>query len=232
MWVKICGNTNLDDARHAAEAGADALGFVFAPSPRRVTLEEVRRMVPFLPAGVETYGIFVDASAEEIVRTVLECNLSGVQLHGVAESGTGLRLVETLRRHFLARHAERTKIVAVLKCEVQSFDEDLGAQLEAAAGSADAVLVDSRSAGRAGGTGKRWDWAAGSATLRGAFGKVRVIAAGGLDPMNVGEAVQTLSPWGVDVVTGVEAAPGRKDWKRVEAFIASAKEARLAAAVQ
>jgi phosphoribosylanthranilate isomerase len=214
MWVKICGNTNLDDAQHAIEAGADALGFIFAPSPRQVTLQQVRRMTPHLPHAAETYGVFVDTSADEIIRTVLEAGLCGVQLHAPGE----LRMAETLRRRFLALHAETIKIVSVL-----TFDETLQDQLESAAASADAVLVDTRSATRAGGTGKRWDWAAGSTAFRGAAGRMRVIAAGGLDPTNVEEAVRTLLPWGVDVVTGVEAAPGRKNQQRVEDFIRSAK---------
>ncbi len=219
MWVKICGNTNLEDAQHAIEAGADALGFVFASSPRRVTLEQVRRITPHLPGGSQSYGVFVDATPEEMLRAVLECGLSGVQLHSVREP----RMAETLRRHLIAHQAETTKIVIVL-----SFGETLQQQLDAAAHSADAVLVDTRSATRAGGTGQPWDWSQGSAAFRGALGKVRVIAAGGLSPANVEEAIETLTPWGVDVVTGVESSPGRKDWARVEAFIAAAKGARLA----
>jgi phosphoribosylanthranilate isomerase len=214
MWVKICGNTNLEDAQHATEAGADALGFVFAASPRQVTLEQVRRIVPYLPDSAKTYGVFVNASADDIIRIALECGLTGVQLHGRMDAW----LAGTLRRRFLAHHAETTKIVSVL-----AFDDTLPQQLEIAAQSADAVLVDSRSATHVGGTGKRWDWSAGSAAFRGAVGRLRVIAAGGLDPANVEEAIETLSPWGVDVVTGVESSPGRKDWRRVEAFIASAK---------
>ena len=214
MWVKICGNTNLVDAQHAIESGADALGFVFAPSPRQVTLQQVRRMIPQLPHDAETYGVFVDTSADEIIRTVLEAGLSGVQLHSPSE----LRLAETLRRHFIALHAETIKIVSVL-----TFDETLREQLESAAESADAVLVDTRSATRSGGTGLRWDWNAGSTAFRGASGKMRVIAAGGLAPANVEEAVKILLPWGVDVVTGVEAAPGRKNHQRVEEFIRLAK---------
>jgi phosphoribosylanthranilate isomerase len=212
MWVKICGNTNLEDAEHAAVAGADALGFVFASSPRQVTLEQVRRIV--LPHSVETYGVFVDTPLNEIVRTVLECGLSGVQLHCAIEP----RIAHTLRRHFLARHVEHTKIVSVL-----AYDETLPRQLIEAAASADAVLVDSKSATSAGGTGKRWNWQAASGTFRDAIGKVRIIAAGGLDPANVEKAIHTLAPWGVDVVSGVEASPGRKDRHLVEAFIQSAK---------
>jgi phosphoribosylanthranilate isomerase len=214
MWVKICGNTSLEDAQHAAEAGADALGFVFASSPRQVTLDQVRRIVPHLPQSVETYGVFVDTPLNQIVRTVLECGLSGVQLHCTVEA----RIAHTLRRHFLARHVEHTKIVSVL-----AYDETLPQQLIEAAASADAVLVDSKSATSAGGNGKRWNWQAASGTFRDAIGKVRIIAAGGLDPSNVEKAIATLAPWGVDVVTGVEASPGRKDPHLVEAFIQCAK---------
>jgi len=214
MWVKICGNTNLEDAQHATEAGADALGFVFASSPRQVTLDKVRRITAHLSPDAVTYGVFVDATAEEMIRAVLDCGLSGVQLHAVKEP----RMAEILRRHLLAHHAEETKIVSAL-----AFGEALPQQLEAAALNSDAVLVDTRSATRAGGTGQRWDWHAGSDAFRAAAGKIRVVAAGGLDPANVEEAIETLTPWGVDVVTGVESSPGRKDWRRVEAFIASAK---------
>ena len=86
LWVKICANTSAEDAQWAAEAGADAVGFVFAPSPRRVTLEQVATIVPQLSQGIEKIGVFVDADVEEIAATVKACRLTGVQLH--AETGT------------------------------------------------------------------------------------------------------------------------------------------------
>ncbi len=218
MWIKICGTTNIDDAQHAADAGADALGFVFAPSPRRVTEAQARHIVSHLSSEVETYGVFVDASIEEIVHTVLACGLTGVQLHRTLNAGQESfepALPEKLRRHFLARCSQEVRIVSVV-----AFDEALEDQFEGAARSADALLIDSRLGG---GSGIRFDWAAARASFQKARGKSRVIAAGGLSPENVEEAIETLAPWGVDVVTGVEASPGRKDPRKVEAFIQAAR---------
>ena len=230
MWVKICGNTNLEDAQHAAQSGASAVGFVFAPSPRRVTPALVRTIVPRLPLEVETYGVFVDATADEIIRTAINCGLTGVQLHrapaghGPASANSGQfdpHLPAKLRRHFLALQASTIKIISVL-----AFDESLERNLHDVGEGADAVLVDSRAAGAGGGTGIRFDWTAAREAFHRAKGHSRVIAAGGLNPENVEEAIQTLSPWGVDVVTGVEASPGRKDASRVEAFIQSARRSQ------
>src|ERR1700712_5491210 len=96
MWIKICGNTNLEDARYAAEAGADALGFVFAPSPRQVGVEQVRQIISKLPPEVKKYGVFVDATFEEIVQTISTTGLTGVQIHRSADS----LLASRLRHHF------------------------------------------------------------------------------------------------------------------------------------
>ena len=229
MWIKICGNTNLDDAQQAAQLGANALGFIFAPSPRRVTPAQVRAIVPRLPLEVETYGVFVDASADEIIRTAMNCGLTGVQLHRApggpgrsASEGFDPHLPGKLRRHFAALHASTIKIISVVAFD-ESLTHELDRQLLDGAHDADAVLVDSRTAGAGGGTGIAFDWIAARASFQKARGYSRVIAAGGQKPENVEEAIQTLSPWGVDVVTGVEAAPGRKDPKRVETFIETAR---------
>ena len=229
MWIKICGNTNLDDAQQAAQSGANALGFVFAPSPRRVTPAEVRAIVPRLPLEVETYGVFVDASADEIIRTAMNCGLTGVQLHRApggpgtpAGAGFDPHLPGKLRRHFAALHASTIKIISVVAFD-ESLKHELDRQLLEGAHDADAVLVDSRTAGAGGGTGIRFDWDAARASFQKAKSYSRVIAAGGLNPENVEEAIQTLSPWGVDVVTGVESRPGHKDPKRVETFIETAR---------
>jgi phosphoribosylanthranilate isomerase len=228
MWIKICGNTNLEDALHAAHSGANALGFVFSPSPRRVTVAQVRDIVPHLPPAIETYGVFVDASADEIVRTVVECGLTGVQLHR-APSGQDVnhdpQMPVKLRRRFQALHAGPIRIISVLP-----FDELTGNPLQHEEHGADALLVDSRTATAAGGTGIRFDWKAARESFHQAKGRSRVIAAGGLNPENVEEAIETLAPWGVDVVTGVESTPGRKDARRVEAFILSARKSDGAAA--
>lgn len=216
MWIKICANTTLEDARMAADAGADAVGFVFAPSPRRVTAEQVSKITPHLPEAIEKYGVFVDAPVEEIISTVEQCGLTGVQLHS-AEPATAERL-----REYFASKQPRLSIIGVLH-----FNADLFEQLESlrTQTAMDAVLVDSRTAGAVGGTGVAYDWqsARSSFSREGKF--LRLIAAGGLKPENVAEAIRTLEPWGVDVASGVESAPGRKDPLRVREFVAKARAA-------
>jgi phosphoribosylanthranilate isomerase len=215
LWIKICANTSLEDARLAVEAGADAVGFVFAPSSRRVTAAEVAAIAPHLPASVEKIGVFVDAELDEIYSTVRACGLTGVQLH----SGAGAELLVKLR----TRLGPGLRILRVVH-----FGPEAGAQAAALAQdpNADAVLVDSRTATAVGGTGLTFDWAAARNTIFHAAQACKLIAAGGLSPANVAEAIATLRPWGVDVASGVESAPGRKDPAKVREFVA---RARLAA---
>lgn len=212
MWIKICGNTNLDDALASADAGADAVGFVFAASPRQATAEQVRTITPHLPAELEKYGVFVDAEFDEIVRTVEGCGLTGVQLH----TSTKPDLSSKLREHF-------GKSLGIL--QVVHYQQDLATQLQAlqAEDSIDGVLVDSRTATKVGGTGQRFDWQTARTSF--AASRLHLIAAGGLNPENVTEAITILNPWGVDVVSGVEASPGRKDREKVIAFITNARSA-------
>ncbi|MGI8770169.1 MAG: phosphoribosylanthranilate isomerase [Acidobacteriaceae bacterium] len=235
MWIKICGNTNLDDARHAIDAGADALGFVFAPSPRRVTCEQVASITALLPAGVEKYGVFGDAGFDEILAIVYTAGLTGVQLHGSTDTGLPLRL-----RTYFAAQSRLISIVSVLHFDpnvtggpsvtgdlsgnpVPGFEHQLTSLAQDHA--VDAALVDSRTANAAGGTGLTFNWQAAQTSFLRMAPHLRIIAAGGLRPENVAEAIHTLRPWGVDVVTGVEASPGRKDHARVTTFIRNAKEA-------
>ena len=217
MWIKICGNTNLADAQLAVEAGADAVGFVFAPSPRRVHAAQVAAITPYLPAALEKYGVFVDSTFDEIVAAVCEAGLSGVQLHASQDA----TLPDRLRDHFGA---------SLRILQVAHYAQNLEEQLQAFHGNKviDAVLVDSRTATAVGGTGIAFDWLA----ARRSFTEsgMKLIAAGGLKPENVAEAIRILQPWGVDVASGVEAAPGRKDPARVKAFVAAAKAAAEAIA--
>lgn len=222
MWIKICGNTSLADAQYAANSGASALGFIFAPSPRRVTVDQVRAISPHLPRNVERYGVFVDASFDEIVATVYDADLTGIQLHANDDAD----LPRRLRAHFNAEPASSPiSILAVL-----AFSDDMEPQIEAVArdtardGAIDALLIDSRSPIGHGGTGTTYDWQAAQHMFRRVAPQLRLIAAGGLNPDNVAEAIRTLTPWGVDVATGVEAAPGRKDPARVSAFTRNARD--------
>jgi phosphoribosylanthranilate isomerase len=222
MWIKICGNTSLADAQHAANSGASAVGFVLAPSPRHVTVDQIRAISPHLPRNVERIGVFVDATFDEIVSSVYEADLTGVQLHANDDAD----LPRRLRAHFVAESpSAKISILAVL-----AFSDDMEPQIQALArdaardGAIDALLIDSRSPVGHGGTGTRYDWRAAQHFFRKVAPQLRFIAAGGLHPDNVAEAIRTLTPWGVDVATGVEAAPGRKDPARVAAFIRNARD--------
>jgi phosphoribosylanthranilate isomerase len=218
MWIKICGNTSLEDARFAAECGAHAVGFVFAPSPRRVEAELVGRITSQLPPQLEKYGVFVDAAFDEIVSTVATCGLTGVQIHRSADE----LLPSRLRLHF-AQSPQRIGILRVLHYKNQGFEEQL---TELGRNEAlDGVLVDSSTDRAVGGTGTSFNWPEARNTFLRTSPHLRLIAAGGLAPENVKQAIQTLRPWGVDVVSGVESTPGKKDPARVLAFIRSAQEA-------
>ncbi len=228
MWVKICANTSLEDAQFAADAGADAVGFVFAKSTRQVTPAEVRAIIPMLPVELEKYGVFVDAGFEEIAQIVDECGLTGVQLHAANDPA----LPSKLRNH----SSGVRRPLRILK--VIHYSSDLKEQIRAAQSDSaiDGVLVDSRTATLVGGTGRRFDWEAASGSFVAAGSRLRMIVAGGLNPDNVGEAIVTLRPWGVDVASGVEAKPGRKDPAKLKAFVENARiaaaKARLETAVE
>jgi len=226
MWIKICANTTLEDAQLAASAGADAVGFVFAESVRRVTPAQVRAITPHLPANVEKYGVFVDDAFDQIASTVEECGLTGVQLHSSHDPS----LARKLREHFPSLSGRaRLNILKVVH-----YGGDLETQLREAQSddAVDAVLVDSRTATLLGGTGRRFDWEAASGSLHAAASSVRMVVAGGLNPDNVAEAIRTLRPWGVDIASGVEAAPGRKDPAKVKAFVENARIAAHKAKLQ
>jgi phosphoribosylanthranilate isomerase len=216
LWIKICANTSLEDAMIAAEAGADAVGFVFAPSPRRVTAEQVGAIAPRLPAEIEKIGVFVDATVDEIAAAVEAAGLTGVQLHWNAPA----ELPAALR----ARFGTSLRILGVIHFDAAMVESRAALDFDS---NADAILVDSRTSSAVGGTGKSYDWALASKSLfQNTRARERLIAAGGLTPDNVAEAIATLRPWGVDVVSGVEATPGHKDPAKVRAFIASAREAQ------
>lgn len=215
LWVKICGNTSLKDALLAAEAGADAVGFVFAPSPRQILPEEAAAIALRLPGSVEKIGVFVDSAEEEIEATVRACGLDGVQLHDNAGPEVTAKLRERLGPQLRILRVLHYAEGLATKAAVLSRDRNV-----------DAILVDSRTATVVGGTGIAFDWKAAAASLSG--GSVsgrRIVVAGGLTPANVAEAISSLKPWGVDVVSGVEAAPGRKDREKVRSFVANARAA-------
>ena len=236
MWTKICGTTNLEDALLAADLGADALGFIFAPSRRQVTSAQARSIIEALPQGLETVGVFTAGSADSLSDVVRETGLTAVQLH--------MPLDKELLRALRARLGEKVKLLQVIGLEVNPdrAGEELqrfGAALEEALVQPGlfAVLIDAMQGARSGGPGVsgglgvQIDWRAASeavsrarASAKAFLGGLppRVLLAGGLRAENVREAVNTLQPWGVDVVSGVEAAPGRKDPNKLRAFLQEA----------
>lgn len=214
LWIKICGTTSLADAELAVEAGADAVGFVFAPSPRQVTAAQVAAIVQRLPQTVEKIGVFSEAGADEIAAVIREAGLTGAQLHFDASP----ELISQLRERF----GDSLRIVRVVRIRAEDSSDVAEIPTDA---NADAVLVDSCSKTGGGGTGIAYDWKLAASTIFRDARLRKYIAAGGLNPMNVGEAIATLKPWGVDVASGVESAPGRKDPARLRAFIINARAA-------
>jgi len=215
LWIKICGTTSLADAQLAADAGVDAVGFVLAPSPRQVTAEQVAAIVPHLPAAIEKIGVFVDATFEAVESAVNAAGLTGVQLH----SGAGPDLPALLK----ARFGAGFKVLRVVHFGAGAAEQAAAIDRDP---NVDAVLVDSRTSTAVGGTGVAFDWSsARDALFQNPGGRKNRIAAGGLTPSNVAEAIATLRPWGADVVSGVESAPGTKDPDKVRQFVLNAKAA-------
>ncbi len=219
MWIKICGTTNLEDARTTVEAGADALGFVFyEKSPRRVDLESARQIVRELPAEIEKVGVFVDADADTIRATVAQVGLTTIQLHGM----------DAIDRFWQTSQppAERFGISRVILAIPGDRLKEGGISIsERARNEVFALLLDAQSNGQFGGTGTTFDW-------KGTRGMVQIlglhlpiIVAGGLTASNVAEAIKLLQPFGVDVSSGVEARPGKKDPEKIRAFVEAARHA-------
>lgn len=224
MWIKICANTNLEDARAAAASGADAVGFVFAPSPRRVTAGEVAAITALLPRNIQKIGVFEEHSFHEIVSTVRAAGLDGAQLHGKCS----LPLAEMLRREF----GPALFLIQTLHWNINgdsaAAERDFrnGWRSVARHRSVDAVLLDAKTPTASGGTGTSFDWARARAVLDEEGGELRVIVAGGLYDGNVADAIGLFSPWGVDVASGTEIAPGKKDPRRILEFISAARAAK------
>lgn len=223
MWIKLCANTNLEDAQLAADAGADAIGFVFAPSSRRVTLGQVAALMPDLPDDLTKIGVFNTQDYDEIVFALNSAGLHGVQLHGELD----FALAEKLRNQYGPGFFMIQTLHWNLNSDPTRAEQKLRDELRAVArhSAVDAILLDTKTATASGGTGKAFDWKRAQQVLGAETGKLRLILAGGLTPENVDEAIRTLRPWGVDVASGVERRPGQKDPARVTAFVSAARAA-------
>jgi phosphoribosylanthranilate isomerase len=220
MWIKICANTNLEDAQLAAQLGADAVGFVFAPSARQVTPEVVARITPHLPPHMERVGVFTAINVEEIARVAQHSGLTVVQLHGTVT----FPLVEQLYRLLGGRVGIIQTVHWQVNGGLDSTTEFAQRLREIADGGlVDRVLIDSKVGEATGGTGVPFDWNTARSVLEDAASGLKLIIAGGLRAENVATAIQELKPWGVDVAGGVEVEPGKKNPERLAAFISKAR---------
>ena len=201
--VKICGITNLPDALQAAEAGADALGFIFAEkSPRQLTIERAAEIIRGLAMPIVKVGVFVDAPEDMVFRAIGECGFNLLQFHGNESPEYCQQFGMMTMKAFRMRHEQTLS-------ELPKYQTD-------------AWLLDAWSAAQAGGTGEKFNWDLAVAARR--LGRP-IFLAGGLTPENVGEAIRQVQPYAVDVSSGVEATPGKKDHDKVRAFIRAAKAA-------
>ncbi len=202
--VKICGITRLADALTAVEAGADALGFIFAPNtPRFVDPDRVASITAELPPFVTTVGVFVNKDAPKIIGIIDQCRLDVVQLHADVPP----EFCRALDRRVIK--AIRVKDESSLSI-LSNYDVN-------------AFLLDTYVEGKMGGTGQVFDW---DLALK-AKTRARIIVAGGLDPDNVAQAVRRVKPYGVDVGSGVESRPGRKDPHKIRQFIKAVRSVEV-----
>jgi len=200
--IKICGITNLEDAQVAVAAGADALGFVFyEKSPRNITPQKAAAIIAQLPPFIQTIGLFVDEDEARVNWTADFCGLDLVQLHGDEPPEYCLDIRRRVIKAFRVKDGGSLGMIGTY--QVAGY------------------LLDAWSPDAPGGTGLTFDWS----LARRVAGAKPIILAGGLSPENVAVAIAAVSPYAVDVSSGVEAAPGKKDHQKVQAFIAAVRTA-------
>ena len=198
--VKVCGITNLEDAKLAVELGADALGFIFADSPRQVSVDAAAEIISELPPFVNIVGVFVDESAEVVSHAVAECRLDTLQFHG-DESPTYLNFFQS-------------KVIKAFRVKDEKSLESLPKY------KADAYLLDTYVEDVPGGTGKTFDWTLAKKAKE--FGPI--ILSGGIDAVNVRVAIDEVRPFAIDVCSGVEKEPGKKDPAKLKRFMKEVKK--------
>ncbi len=201
IWIKICGITSLTVARAAVEAGVDALGFVFAPSPRRVEPEQARDIIQDLPAGIRRVGVFVDTPPAEMAKVAEYCGLDTIQLHG-QEPPDQCRVGDL-------------QVIKAFRVAGPGLSQEVIPYLPVV----DALLLDTHHPASAGGTGVTFDWSL-ARELRDIDRPL--ILAGGLTAANVQDAIRCVQPFGVDISSGVEIA-GRKNPELIRRFVKAAR---------
>jgi len=199
VFVKICGTTSEEDALLAVAMGAEALGFVFAPSPRQMRPPDVADIVKRLPPEILTVGVFKDEVPERIIHIVRSTGLKAAQVHGAFSADDAVAVRRAIFHTLIAFPAGDPRVE-----EAHAYEPY-------------AVVLDAPRPG----SGQVFDWSLAEQVP----GDLKLIVAGGLTPGNVGDVIRTVHPWGVDVVTGVESTPGRKDPVKLRTFIANAHAA-------
>ncbi len=203
MKVKLCGLTNKDDAVQAAMLGADALGFIFyEKSPRYVTPETVQEIVPFLPPFVQLVGVFVNQSLAHVHAVAQQCRLDTIQLHGEESPAYCMDVHHRVIKSFSVQSQADLDTMPMYQGLVSS------------------ILVDTKVQDIRGGTGQTFDWSL--ANLVKEQG-VPLILAGGINASNIEKAIQLVSPYAIDISSGVESEPGKKDYNKMSDVIRLAK---------
>jgi len=237
-WVKICGITNLEDARTAVEAGAHALGFVFyEKSPRNVSPETVYEIVRQMPAQVEKVGVFVGGSPKNLPELAHDLGLTGAQLHlvqhidsvnettvsGLGCFPPGFKRYTSMPAEWFMESGDSAKRFVASAAQALESVRSLP-EAEQVQNFVETIFLDSGSVQQPGGTGITFDWRKAAPIVEHMQQVVKVVIAGGLNPANVTEAIHVLKPWGVDVSSGVESKPGKKDPEKVRAFVSAVRQ--------
>jgi phosphoribosylanthranilate isomerase len=244
-WVKICGITNLEDARTAVDAGANALGFVFwERSPRKIDPKTARQIVKQLPEEIEKVGVFVDTPLEVDSDICSEAQLTAHQRQffpftvslpekGGAYSGVffyrgGLKAFKVISVSCIL--ADQKRLHSMVRM-FEHWEERITPEARPGLSkdTFETFFLDAGTVDQPGGTGKTFDWNKALPLVEAMRPKVKVVVAGGLNPTNVGEAIRLLRPWGVDVSSGVETRLGKKDPEKVRAFVKAVREAEKSA---
>jgi phosphoribosylanthranilate isomerase len=196
--IKVCGNTRAEDVELAVDLGVDLLGFIFTRSKRQVRIDQIKGVIGQLPSTIERVGVFIDEPPEQIAAVAAACGLTAIQVYRPLtekDRALGLLVLPAFR--------------------VQDGEDLTALKFE----SGDHPLLDTWAPDTIGGTGRAWAWSQAKAVAR----RYPVVVSGGLTPDNVDGAVRELRPWAVDVCTGVEAEPGRKDHAKLRAFVAAVR---------
>lgn len=195
MKIKICGITNIEDALDATALGASALGFIFSESPRKVSPEVVKNIISKLPPFICTVGVFVNEDINWINKVADECNLSMVQLHGNESPDECKQIIKP-----------KLKAIRILG------PQDLEI-IEKYQNTVSGILLDTYVHNAHGGTGQTFDWGIANEAKK---YNIPIIVAGGITPDNICQAIQTASPYGIDLSSGVESSPGKKDYDKLQ----------------